>query len=372
MGLETAAIIGIASAGAAAVGGVASAVSSSSAARKNREMHSEALQFQQNMFEQQNEEYDRRFAKETEYNDPQKVMSRNFEAGINPIFGLGGSTTTSFGAPSPSVQSPPSPPQSPYTNLSGSGDLGSVLEKVGSFVSNVAGAFKDTAEGNKVANTTAGFVNNVELQNRLLAAQHYGKSLENLVAEKTSLKSALNNLAIQRSELQLNILKGFNIEEDTLLKQFQQFTEQCKQNMSQAEYARFVSMTPIILSNEKALLQVYRSQASMYSASADLSNAEAAKARQETKTEEWNTKIKEIEADLNDTTRANKLESLIAEYASQASKSRASDLYAKLEKQRLELVTAIKNKNWKKVDAVLNYMKSLSPDLISITGSVAK
>ena len=148
-------------------GGIMNMVDSSDNRHFNEDMQYQSQDFQREMFAKQNAEYDRRFQKQIDYNDPRAIASRFSQAGLNPIFGVGGNTGQTFGAPDPSVQSPPSPVTPPYVNMTASGDLATSLEKMGSFVSSLAAARKNVAEGTSIAKLLDGQIENQQLSNLL-------------------------------------------------------------------------------------------------------------------------------------------------------------------------------------------------------------
>lgn len=103
MGLETAAIIGIAAAGAAAVGSVGNVIAQNSANKQNAQnvANTNALNYQ--IFQEQKAYQTGEREATQEYNTPLNQRQRYEQAGINPYFALGsieGGNTTAMSSPS--------------------------------------------------------------------------------------------------------------------------------------------------------------------------------------------------------------------------------------------------------------------------------
>lgn len=268
-------VAAIVAAGSALVSGVVSSVSSNRAINQNQENFGTSMDFQREMFEKENQEYDRRFNLQADYNDPRNVAARLASIGVNPIsYYTGSSSGAVLGAPSPSVQGAPSAPAAPYVDPNNS-PTATMIKSVGDFVGNLAGAFKDTALGSQTSKMTDPLIQQTIAQTIQSRQEAIGKEISNIIQSKTGLSKAYLELSVMSSVVNLNNIRGEESKEQAVLLKFQQFTEQCKAELSTAEYAKIMSLLPQQIANEKALNQVYRSQSEANRASAAESSAGA-------------------------------------------------------------------------------------------------
>lgn len=264
------------------VGGVFNMIEGSNNRDFNEDMQYQSQDFQREMFAKQNAEYDRRFQKQIDYNNPKNIMSLNAQAGINPIFGTGGNSGQTFGAPDPSVQSPPSSVTPPYVNMSASGDLSTTLEKIGSFVGNLAKARKDVAEGTSISKLMDGQVENLRLSNAIKNQELIGQEIDNVIKGNTGLKKALMDIRLAQSQVNLNTFLGYESESKKELIDWQSFAEQAKIKLSQAEYLKIMQLLPLEIKNQEEYTNVlreegkkYRAEGTQAYAAAELSSAQA-------------------------------------------------------------------------------------------------
>ena len=254
------------------------------AAAKQQEYNLQNLDLQQQFqrdewtrqFNMENAEYQRRLEDERQFNSIGAQIARAEHAGINAaaVIGTGSSSNDTFSAPSPSSVGAPSVPSSSVPSLSHHVTPPTLFDSTDQFLNVVKGV----AELNKAGMS---FVDQYRAQKMFMPQLEYQMSLiiekdlqnryqgiQNIVAGKTHLQKALNDLALQGMQ---GLYTGQLIDESKA----KEFLDYAQGGLSHEQYTHLAIETPQVLNMFNSLINMYRSQAANNFANARNTNLQS-------------------------------------------------------------------------------------------------
>lgn len=325
------------------------------------------------MFNRENEEWTRR----QEYMSPANMVQRYAAAGINPaaaVGGMNGGFASVQGAPMPTspsapTASSPSPTGAgvgvmPRSNISGAiGSIAQLVETLTKADLNQSESGKASAETRRISELLGHELNSFILKNKGQELVNASQSLDNFIKSEikdASIQKAWSEVSKIDSESFLNLALGdkANIETD-----YTKFLKLCAEKMKPQEFKLLCLQVKWFEKEKRSFINNLNASASESIASASEHNASVGLVNAKKTFQDLENQIKNFDVVVQTDPEVvlNKLNTLL----------HTTELESKESKIALERVDAIrsvrsKSEAWKKIDALVSYIRDNIPALVSV------